>query len=283
MNMRAPVIAVEPQDHGHQRRAGLHGERSRAAHHAGLLSEELHLHAPAGDIAVTDQADSLARPQPLRQDAERAAHPPAGRQHLHAETLAERDEPVIDRLRLQPLRHDGNRAGPLGDQPRGSHVVVAQVRQGEDHPAAGRGVVEYGPDMPSDVHPSEQPPPASPAAGMPRASSARTSAAPAWTARAVAAWRPAPDHPAQVALEHPHPGAVPPPREVGEEPEGTLRPRFGQAADNRPAEAVSGIGEPVLQPWHRCLPRSATCCAGLRSNAITISRSRAPPHSHATE
>ena len=59
MNMHAPAIALEPQDRGHQRRAGLHGERSRAAHHAGLLAEELHLHAAAGDIAVTDQADHL--------------------------------------------------------------------------------------------------------------------------------------------------------------------------------------------------------------------------------
>src|SRR6266566_657446 len=76
MDMHAPVITLEPQDHGHQRRAGLHGERGRAARHAGLLAEELHLHAGAGDIAVTDQADKLAGPKPLRQDAERAARPP---------------------------------------------------------------------------------------------------------------------------------------------------------------------------------------------------------------
>src|ERR1019366_625590 len=56
MDMHAPVIALEPQDHGHQRRAGLRGERGRAAHHAGLLAEELHIDAAAGDIAVTDQA-----------------------------------------------------------------------------------------------------------------------------------------------------------------------------------------------------------------------------------
>jgi hypothetical protein len=73
---RAPVIALEPQDHGHQRRAGLRSERRRAAHHAGLVAEELHLDAPAGDIAVTDQAGKLACPQPLRQDAERVARPP---------------------------------------------------------------------------------------------------------------------------------------------------------------------------------------------------------------
>ena len=73
---------------------------------------------PAGDIAVTDQADSLAGPQPLRQDAERAAGPPpTGRQHLNAETLAERDEPDVDRLRPQPFRHGGSGAGPAGDKP----------------------------------------------------------------------------------------------------------------------------------------------------------------------
>jgi hypothetical protein len=63
------------------------------------------------------------------------------------------------------------------------------------------------------------------------------------------------------------PGALAPPREVGEEPEGTLRPQFGQAADNRPAEAIPGIGQPVLQPWHRYLPRPA----GYRSGTGTIS------------
>ena len=46
MNMRAPLAAFESQDHRHQRCAGLHGQRGRAAHHAGLLAEELHLHAP---------------------------------------------------------------------------------------------------------------------------------------------------------------------------------------------------------------------------------------------
>src|SRR5207342_1281872 len=65
MNVHAPAVALEPQDRGHQRRAGLHGERGRAAHHAGLLAEELHLDAAAGDIAVADQAYGLAGPQPL--------------------------------------------------------------------------------------------------------------------------------------------------------------------------------------------------------------------------
>ncbi len=112
MDVHAPAIALEPQDRGHQRRAGLHGQRGRAAHHPGLLAEELHLDAAAGDIAVTDQADNLAGPQPLGQDGE-PLRPAAGRQHLHAEPLAERDEPVIDRLRLHPLDHGGNRARPL--------------------------------------------------------------------------------------------------------------------------------------------------------------------------
>ena len=99
MNVHAPAIAFEPQDRGHQRRAGLHGERGRAAHHLGLLAEELHLHAAAGEIAVTDQPDNLARPQPLDQGGEPLL-PAAGRQHLHAKPLAERDEPAVDRLRL---------------------------------------------------------------------------------------------------------------------------------------------------------------------------------------
>ena len=156
MDMHAPAIALEPQDRGHQRRAGLHGERGRAAHHAGLLAEELHLDAAAGDIAVADQADNLAGPQPLRQDAE-PLRPAAGRQHLHAESLAERDEPVVDRLRLHPLDHGGKGACPAGDDPCASLVPVAHVRQGEDHPAAGREVLERGPEMPSVAHPTDQP------------------------------------------------------------------------------------------------------------------------------
>src|SRR5215469_4151755 len=94
VDMHAPGITLKPQDHGHQRRAGLHGQRGRAAHHAGLLAEELHLDAGAGDIAVTDQGDKLAGPQPLPQDGERTARPAAGSEYLHAEALAERDEPV---------------------------------------------------------------------------------------------------------------------------------------------------------------------------------------------
>ena len=185
MNVHAPAIALEPQDRGHQRRAGLHGQRGRAAHHPGLLAEELHLDAAAGEIAVTDQADNLAGPQPLDQDGE-PWRPAAGRQHLHAEPLAERDEPVIDRLRLHPLDHGGHRACPLGDDPCASQVVVAHVRQGENHPAAGREVPERGLDVPGVAHPRGQPArPASPAAGRPRASTARTSASPAWTARAA--------------------------------------------------------------------------------------------------
>src|SRR5262249_16994455 len=89
----------------------------------------------------------------------------------------------------------------------------------------------------------------------------------------LAAWRLAADHPAQVALQHLNPAALAPPREVGEKPEGTLCPRFGQAADNRPAEAVAGVGQPVLQPRHRYLPGSA----GGRPGTATPSAG-APEH-----
>jgi hypothetical protein len=73
-----PVIALKAQDHGHQRRPGLHGERGRAAHHAGLLAEELHLDAGAGDIAVTDQGDKLARSRCTRTANELPVPPLAG-------------------------------------------------------------------------------------------------------------------------------------------------------------------------------------------------------------
>ena len=185
-----------------------------------------------------------------------------------AESLAERDEPVVDRLRLQPLRHGGDGACTLGDNPRAGQVVVAHVRQGEDHAAAGREVVERGPDMPGVARPPGQP--------ARRHHRQPESLEPVPRVRAhrllgqgpqLAAWRLAPDHPAQVTLEQLHPVALAPPREVGDEPEATLRPRFGQAADNRPAEAVSSIGQPVLQPRHRYLRRSAGCRSGTATTS----------------
>ncbi len=73
-----------------------------------------------------------------------------------AESLAERDEPVVDRLRLQPLDHGGKGACPLAmiHAPAWSQLPM---RQGEDHLAAGREVLERGPDMPSVAHSPDQP------------------------------------------------------------------------------------------------------------------------------
>jgi len=104
MDMHAPAIALEPQDRRHQRRAGLHGERGRAAHHPGLLAEELHLDAAAGDITVTDQADSFAGPQPLRQDGE-PLRPAAGRHRT-------RRRSACPSLRAPVTSSSGPLAGP---------------------------------------------------------------------------------------------------------------------------------------------------------------------------
>ena len=75
------------------------------------------------------------RAEPCGQYGERLTSA-AGRQHLHAQSLAERDEPVIQRFGLQPLHDRGERAGAVVDDPGPGLVLVAHVRQREDHAAA---------------------------------------------------------------------------------------------------------------------------------------------------
>ena len=62
------------------------------------------------------------------------------RQHLHAERLAEGDEPVVQRLGLQPLG-DGRERHAGGAAPGAGGVPVAAVRQRQDGAAAGGDAV----------------------------------------------------------------------------------------------------------------------------------------------
>ena len=94
VDVGSPALALIPQCDRHQGGAGLHRQRSGAAHHPGLLAEELHLDAGAGDVPVGQQAHQQAGPQPLGEHAE-PAHAAGRGQHLHAQALPERDELVV--------------------------------------------------------------------------------------------------------------------------------------------------------------------------------------------
>jgi hypothetical protein len=204
-----------------------------AARHAGLLAEEVHLDTPAGDIEVTDQDHNLAGPQPLSQDAERAARSPAGRQHLHAKSLTEGDEPLVDRLGLQPLRHSGNRARSTGDDPRAGLVIVPHMRQREHHPAARRYILKCCLEMPAVVHPARQP------LGRHHRQPENLQPVPRVGPHCLPGQCPqlpvrlfTADDPAQVALQDLDPGTPPAPGNVSGEPEALPRPGLGQAAGN---------------------------------------------------
>ncbi len=94
VDVRVPVLALTPERHRHQGRPGRRGKGSRARGHPGGLAEERHLDAARGQVAIARQADQAARPQPLCQHTEHALGTPGQRQDLHAQALAECDEPV---------------------------------------------------------------------------------------------------------------------------------------------------------------------------------------------
>ena len=111
--------------------------------------------------------------------------------------------------------------------------------------------------------------PASPAAGKPRASSARTSASPPWTG--PAAGRLSASAPI-TRRRLPSSTRTPGPRRRHARSAPNLKALCahdsGRAADNRPAKAIPSIGQPVLQPWHRHLPkRRAVALARERPRA----------------
>ena len=109
----------------------------RAGRHPGGRAEELHVDAARRQVAVGEQAERPAGPQPLLEHRVRRALPAGERQHLHAERAAEGEEAVEQRLRLQPLGH--GREGRAGGAAPGAGVVpVAAVRQ-RQHDAGRRG------------------------------------------------------------------------------------------------------------------------------------------------
>ena len=111
---------------------------ARAAGPAGIRAV-----SPKNDTSTPDavRSRSASRQTPPRRAA--AREDPVRRplaagqgQHLHAERLAERHEPVEQLGRLEPFR-DGGERHAVADQPRAGLVPVAHVRQGQDHAAAG--------------------------------------------------------------------------------------------------------------------------------------------------
>ena len=76
MRCPQPSSSVNQSADRQQRGAGRGGQQRRAGRHPGRLAEELHLDAVRGQVAVGDQADHPAGPQPLGQDLESAAAAP---------------------------------------------------------------------------------------------------------------------------------------------------------------------------------------------------------------
>ena len=102
LHVRA-AVGVVPEVDGDQRRAGEVGEHRRAGGHPRGRAEELDRDAAAGQVAVgragTTSPPARSRPSSVPT----TLSPPVERQHLHAERLAVGDEPVVQRLRLEPL------------------------------------------------------------------------------------------------------------------------------------------------------------------------------------
>ena len=116
VDVRAPVLPLEPGRDRHQRGAGVHGQGGGRGDPR-LLPEHLDLDAGVLQVTVADQADQAAGAQPLGEGPERAAA--AGqRQDLHPQALAEPDERLVHRFRPQPLGDGGERAGLRAPRPR---------------------------------------------------------------------------------------------------------------------------------------------------------------------
>jgi hypothetical protein len=67
---------------------------------------------PAPEVAVDQQADPAAAVQPLAQHRGARPRPAGERDHAHAQRLAVRQEPPVERLGPQPLGHGQERARP---------------------------------------------------------------------------------------------------------------------------------------------------------------------------
>ena len=167
-----------PSNHrtaGHQRRAGLHGQCRRTRHHPGLLAEELHLDAAAGDVPVGDQARRPCRPRSRWASMPNGLLPPlAGSTSMPRPSRKATNRSYTD-SGFEPLHHGGEGARALGDDPCPGLIPVPHVREREDHAAAGRqvveGFVESGRRR-ACRRPAAQP--ASPAAGRSPASTAHS-------------------------------------------------------------------------------------------------------------
>ena len=154
------------------------GQQRRAGRHPGAAAEERHLDAAGGQVPVGQQRHDprLAAAAPPARPAA-AGSPPVSRDDLHAERLAEGDEPPVHALRLEPL-------GDRGDRP----AVGARPRR-RRRPSCRRAAARPRSRCPAaTASPSRWPrsrwkpaqdllPATASAAGTPPASTGRTSAA----------------------------------------------------------------------------------------------------------
>src|SRR5262249_42806687 len=255
VDVRAPERPGIPQCHRHQRRPGMYGQRRRATHHPGCLAEELDLDPAAGKGTPAQKTDQAASSQPLRKHPEPTG--PAGmRQNLHAQALPECHEPVIQRLRAQPLGHGGELPRSAQHDPGAGVFPVTHMRQRENHAASFCHLPERGLLLAGAPHPAEnllgwyhrqpeylQPIPQvrthSPSGQLPKIRGGSIGASRG-------------GNPRQVRLQLPDPRALPPPGPVPDQPANPFPPPPPRRA------APTRSAPPPPRPRTRKKPRPAT-------------------------
>ena len=134
LHVATPTVRGEPAVRRHQIRAGFQGQLRRAGGHARRFSEEVDLHARAGQVALGHEAHDAVVAQPFREHLERGPLTARQRQHLEPEAFAIGDESVVQRLRFESFVDGGEGAEGLC-QPHPGHIPVAAVRQRQDRTA----------------------------------------------------------------------------------------------------------------------------------------------------
>ena len=242
-----------PDAHRGQQGSGDLGERRGTGGHPDRVAAQVHLDAGAGQVAVAQQRHEPAaaqRPHEVREDAVVAEG-----EHVDADAGAVGDERVEHLHRLEPLGHGGHPVQVEG-RPRAGQVPVPLVRQGRDHPAAGRQrradrLVALDPHGGAHLlrGPGRQPERVAPVAQVGPHPRPRQLAQP----RRVEVRA----DPGEVALEPAHTAPAPAPGDVGDEREQRVgdggrqqpnqppAPEVGQGRDpapHRPATGAAGGG-----------------------------------------
>ena len=273
-----PVAVVNHSVDGQQAspRSAAPGPRGRPAS-SRSAPKKRHRYSARGQVPVGEQAEHAPRRAAGRRARRTGGRsPPVSGEHLHAQGLAEGDEPVEQRRRLEPFGDGGERDSGCGD-PRAGVVPVAHVRQREDRPPAGGVRLAQAGARRRTCIPADDPlPPTCSAAGRPPASSGRRSASPRGPARPGRHRAPT-----RARFARSRRDALPPRRAA---PVGAVREQrrgdaFGQDPAPTPSRARTrgrspGVGSAAARAD---FPASASTRAARRASASRRRRSRTRP------